>query len=128
MLREVIFIPNRNRYERIIKSHILYMEAQGAYVDIYLINKDKHRISTNLQQFIEQISDDYFFKVSRKHIININQITAFQNNKVWFDEKEIIVTKTYKLALESKLPIIRTKFQNEKIDSQEEIDISEEIG
>jgi DNA-binding LytR/AlgR family response regulator len=109
MLNEVIFIPNKNRYERILKNEICFIEAQGAYVDIFLIDEKKYRVSTNLQQFIIQISDDFFFKVSRKHIINVNQVTAFQSSKVWFGEKHIDVSKPFRESLEIKLPIIRTK-------------------
>jgi DNA-binding LytR/AlgR family response regulator len=103
------------------------MEAQGAYVDVFLVNETKHRVSTNLQQFIVQIPDKIFFKVSRKHIININQVTAFQSNKVWFGEKEILVSKPYRMILEMKLPIIRTKIPIEEIALKEDSESLKEI-
>lgn len=38
-INESIFISNNNRYERIDKIDILYIEAQGSYVDIYTEEK-----------------------------------------------------------------------------------------
>lgn len=118
MLEEVLYIPNRNRYERISKKEIQYLEAQGAYVDIFLTNNIKHRVSTNLQQFIAQIPDKNFFKVSRKHIVNLTQITALGGSKVWIGDVEIKISRKHKSQIEKFLPIIKTKLINNSKDTE----------
>jgi DNA-binding LytR/AlgR family response regulator len=105
-----IYIPNKNRYERIYKTDILLMEAQGVYVDVLMLDKKKYRVSTSLISFLSQLNEkDMFTRISRKFAININHITVYQKGKVWLNENEMIVNKEFRRELEQKLLIIRTK-------------------
>jgi DNA-binding LytR/AlgR family response regulator len=107
-LNEVIFVSNKNRYERILKKDILYIEAQGAYVDIY-VHDGKKNLSTHLKSFLSQLGDTTFIQVSRKHAVNILHIDGFTSTDLKIKDSTIAISKSYRSQLLEKLPIIKTK-------------------
>jgi len=107
-LNEVIYISNRNRYERLKKKDILFIEAQGAYIDIYS-TCGKKNISTHLKSFLNQIDDSAFVQISRKHAVNIIHIELVHSNAVVIAKQSITIGKLYRNNLLKKLPIIKSK-------------------
>jgi DNA-binding LytR/AlgR family response regulator len=107
-LNEVIYISNKNRYERLHKRDILYIEAQGAYVDIYAINGKKN-LSTHLKSFLSQIDDTAFVQVSRKHAVNVIHIQEVLSDSIIIGKQSISTGKMYRNNLLEKLPIIKSK-------------------
>lgn len=107
-LNEVIYISNRNRFEKLLKKDILYIEAQGAYVDIYAISGKKN-LSTHLKSFLSQIGDTTFIQVSRKHAVNIIHIQEILSDSIIIGKQIISTSKMYRNNLLEKLPIIRSK-------------------
>lgn len=107
-LNEVIFVSNKNRYERVLKKDILYIEAQGAYVDIY-VNDGKKNLSTHLKSFLSQLDDTTFIQVSRKHAVNVLHIDGFSTTDLKIKDSTIAISKSYRSQLLEKLPIIKTK-------------------
>ncbi|WP_255066595.1 LytTR family DNA-binding domain-containing protein [Lacihabitans sp. LS3-19] len=105
---ESIFISNNNRYERIDKIDILFIEAQGSYVDIYAHDR-KISFSTHLKSILDQMKDENFVQVSRKHIVNINHIQEIHNDYLTISNFNIPTSKMYKSDLLEKIPIIKTK-------------------
>ncbi len=107
-ISDVIFISNKNRYERIRKKDILYIEAQGAYVDIYVID-GKMNLSTHLKNFLAQLDDSAFIQISRKHVVNISHVLEIYRESVVVGIQHIPITKMYRSGLMEKVPIIKTK-------------------
>ncbi|MFY0687613.1 MAG: LytTR family transcriptional regulator [Cyclobacteriaceae bacterium] len=65
-----IFIPDNYEYVKVRLDEILYIEADGSYIKIQTLQKT-FQLSTNLKNFNEQFDHPQFFRVSRKHIINL---------------------------------------------------------
>lgn len=107
-LNEVIYISNKNRYERLHKRDILYVEAQGAYVDIYALSGKKN-LSTHLKSFLSQIDDRSFIQVSRKHAVNLIHIQEVLSDSVIVGKQIISTGKMYRNHLLEQLPIIKSK-------------------
>ena len=108
MLTDSIFISHRKSYIKIQKKDILFLEAQGAYVDIY-VQDGKRSISTHLKSFLLQLDDTSFVQVSRKHAINLCYIDEFTSTDLKIKEHTISISKPFRSQLIDKLPIIRTK-------------------
>ncbi|MDN5203864.1 LytTR family DNA-binding domain-containing protein [Fulvivirgaceae bacterium BMA10] len=103
-----IFIPIDYTYERIAKSNILFVEAFGSYVKIYTSEKRYH-LTTYLQNFIKQLSDDSFVRVSRKYLINLNKVDSIKSNTIHIEGHKILIGRKYREHVIEQFPIIRTK-------------------
>ncbi len=87
---------------------ILFIEAQGSYVDIYLSDR-KIGFSTHLKSLLEQMDDPSFIQVSRKHAVNIHQIYEIHNDFLIIGNYTVPTSKMYKINLLKNMPIIKTK-------------------
>ncbi|WP_026308983.1 LytR/AlgR family response regulator transcription factor [Spirosoma spitsbergense] len=108
-LPDCVFVVTTNqRYQKIAKGDILYVQAEGSWVDIVTADKT-YRLSTNLGQVEPQLDANSFSRVSRKHIVNLHHITAIQGGQLFIGEVAVLIGKQYREPLLSQLPILRTK-------------------
>lgn len=109
LMDSCVFIPvHAQRYERVVKDQIRFFQAEGNWVDLVTTQK-KYRLSTNIGQVALQLSVNQFVRISRRHIINIQRITALYGNQVYVDGDALLIGKQYRTALIDRLPIIRMK-------------------
>lgn len=109
LLPDSVFVVTTNqRYQKIAKNDILYVQAEGSWVDIVTVDKT-FRLATNLGQLEQQLNTTDFCRVSRKHIVNLNHISAVQGGQLFVEDTELLIGKQYREALISRLPILRTK-------------------
>ena len=79
-----LYINTRNELIRLDCSKIVYMEGDGNYTDIVLINKQKVAVCMNLshmQQFISESLRErasIFARVGKRFIVNLNFIYKVQ--------------------------------------------------
>ncbi len=106
----VFVITTNQRYQKIAKSDILYVQAEGSWVDIITVGKT-YRLSTNLGQVEPQLDAQFFSRVSRKHIVNLDHITAIQGGQLFIGEVAVLIGKQYRELLLSRLPILRTRIE-----------------
>lgn len=110
-LPDSVFVVTTNqRYQKIAKSDILYVQAEGSWVDIVTVDKT-YRLSTNLGQVEPQLDAQFFSRVSRKHIVNLDHITAIQGGQLFIGEVAVLIGKQYRESLLSRLPILRTRIE-----------------
>ncbi len=71
-------MPNQSGYDYINISDIEYLEADGSYVHLFLIDKKQKTVSKNLKYF-EQTLEPFsnFVRVHRSFIINLDLMTSF---------------------------------------------------
>lgn len=105
-----IFVPNRHTFVRIKKKDIYMVVADGSYIKIYLKDK-KYQLSTNLKNFIAQLDDPDFLRISRKYLINTNHVHEINGNAVYVGEYEALLTKANRQEMLKKFPILKTKIQ-----------------
>ncbi len=108
ILSDVIFIVVNYSYVKIAKADILFVEAAGGYVEIYTTER-KYQHTIHLKQFFEQLDDDCFVRVSRKHVVNLRHIDSLHGNSLSIQKYEILIGKQYRPYFLEFLPIIRTK-------------------
>jgi DNA-binding LytR/AlgR family response regulator len=106
----VFVVTTSQRYEKIAKNDILYVQAEGSWVDIVTADKT-YRLSTNLGQIEPQLDTKYFERVSRKYIVNLHHIEAVHGSQLFIRDMNILIGKQYRDGLLSRLPILRTKFE-----------------
>ena len=78
MATEYLYINTRDELLRIECSKIVYMEGDGNYTNIVLINKQKSSVCMNLSDMQRLISESLrerasiFARVGKRFIINLN--------------------------------------------------------
>lgn len=90
---------------------MLYVEADGAYVKIFLIDKQTHTISTNLSHFTQYFRTPNFFRLSRFHLVNLDYIKRLKDNGLILSDNHTVLTvpAASRKELMKKLTVVRTK-------------------
>jgi DNA-binding LytR/AlgR family response regulator len=117
LLADCVFVVTTSqRYEKIAKHDLLYVQAEGSWVDIVTVDRT-YRLSTNLGQIEVQLNTDQFRRVSRKHIVNLHHITALHGSQLFVQNMEILIGRQYREGLLSQLPILRTRIERDRSES-----------
>lgn len=114
LIDSVFVVTKHQRYEKIHRHDILYVQAEGSWVDIITLNRT-YRLATNLGTIEAQLDAENFSRVSRKHIVNLCHIDSLQGNEVMIGSTAVAVGPQYREALWSRLPILRTKHTGNKL-------------
>ena len=95
-----IALPHQDGVVFVELSNILYCEADDNYTRFYLSNGQKHLISKTLRDIQEVLEERNFLRISRQHLINLNQITKFMKGEgsyvVMTDGQSINVARSQK--------------------------------
>ena len=111
VMQNSIFIPQDAMHHRVVKEDILYAEADGSYTQI-VTDQKQYQISLNLKNFIEQLHDPHFLRVSRKHLINANRVSRIEGNTIILDEEDSVkipLSQSKKKEILSRFKIFKTK-------------------
>lgn len=80
MATEYLYINTRDELLRIDCTKIVYMEGEGNYTNIVLVNKVKASVCMNLSEMQRLLSESlreragYFARIGKRFIVNINFI------------------------------------------------------
>ena len=76
-------------------SDILFIEGLKDYVVIYLENQ-KVITLMNIKTINDLLPKNFFVRVSKSYIINVNQIDSVDNNSVYIGKSEIPIGNIYR--------------------------------
>lgn len=96
--KEIITIKDGHEHILIPLHDILYLEAMRDYTRI-ITSQKKYMTLTSLSTFITQLPQSLFSRIHRSYAINIEKITAFQNNELFIGALSLPVSKSYKTSL-----------------------------
>lgn len=72
-----IALPNKDGYEFVEVSHIIYCHAEGAYTKVFLDNKKHILVSKTLGDIEELLPKDLFQRVHHSTVVNLQFVTHF---------------------------------------------------
>lgn len=84
MLNRYLYINTRNELVRLDCSKIVYMEGDGNYTNIRLVNKQKVAVCMNLSHMQQLISESLrehasnFARIGKRFIVNLNFVYKVQ--------------------------------------------------
>ncbi|MDH3323314.1 MAG: LytTR family DNA-binding domain-containing protein [Flavobacteriaceae bacterium] len=97
-----------NKISFINTQKIKYISASGYYAEIFTEDK-KHLLRESLSNLIEELNDEYFIRIHRSTIINLNYLTELINSSYgeidakMTDNKLFRISKSYKKDFLSKM-------------------------
>lgn len=96
LLKDSIFIKKDNRFEKLELSQVLLVEASGHYLIFYTKDQRQFMIGGSLKSFLEKVQEKFFVQVHRSFIINIANISGFDEEYVYIDKRSIPIGKTFR--------------------------------
>lgn len=99
-----IFIRDSNVIRNLTLSDILFFEAKGDYVKIFIGDKI-YTIHSTLKSVEYKLTANAFFKVHRSFIVNISKVDRIENGLLILDGNKVPVSDTYRNALNKRLKI-----------------------
>lgn len=102
---EFVFIRDSNVVRRLKVNEILFMEAMGDYVKIYVPGNIYH-IHSSLKAVEQKISNSVFFRVHRSFIINVSKIDTLEGSTIIINQLLVPVSDAYRAALNKRMQIL----------------------
>jgi DNA-binding LytR/AlgR family response regulator len=102
---EFIFIRDSNIVRKIQIDDILYAEAMGDYVKIF-VGKKFYAIHTTLKATEERLPSSKFLRVHRSYIVALNKIDTIQDGALIINGKPIPVADAYRAGLNKRMNIL----------------------
>lgn len=74
-------IALRNR-SRIRLKELLYIEVDGKYINLHVLNQNKISLKKSLNTFAEELPEDLFLRISKSCIVNKEMISTLVDNRM----------------------------------------------
>ena len=102
---DYIFVRSKSVITKIKMQDIIYIQALGDYVNIYMGEK-RHTVHITLSGIETKLPEDKFFRLHRSYIIALNHINDIEENCAYIGNHPIPIGEQYKKLLLSKLNFI----------------------
>lgn len=107
-----IFLPDQNTFVRVFKKDILFIKADGSYVEV-ITEKKSYHLASNLKNFHKQFEDGNFMRISRSYLINLDYVCRINGNMIYLQssQKEIplIFSKDKRQEILDRFQVVKTK-------------------
>lgn len=95
VLHDCIFIKKENLLVKIKFDDLLWMEADGNYLELHCAGSKKHLIRSTLRNFLAKLPADNFMQVHKSFAVNIKNIDAIEYSQITIANQKIPVGRTY---------------------------------
>lgn len=95
---DFIFVKHHKKWNKINVSDIIVAKADDTYTEIFTSDK-KYLLSQPLKNIEGKLDHTIFKRVQRSYVVNINKITAIQDDILTIDSHLIPIGKKYKKDL-----------------------------
>jgi len=120
LINECIFVKDVQGFKKILICDIIFLKAEGSYCSLfYRVNiknaekknepkkEDSMMFSENLSFMEEKLSfAKELVRIHRSYIININGVRKIHESRLWIEENEIPIGKTYKNEIRDRFRFI----------------------
>lgn len=107
-----LYLPTGKGYEKIDPDQVLYLKADGAYVKIFVLDKESsYHISANLGHLSQYFAAPNFYRLSRSVLINLDHIERLEQNNLYLVNHKlpVLIPAANRKELLGKLTVVRTK-------------------
>ncbi|MFQ3213731.1 MAG: two-component system LytT family response regulator [Marivirga sp.] len=94
-----VYVLVDRQMKRLLFAEILYLEAQGDYIKIFLENAPILLTKKTLREMIESLPPDMFFQIHRSFVVNKQHISAYTNDKLQVKDKWLKISRSFKGGL-----------------------------
>ena len=98
LVKDAIFIKNKDSLEKVLFEDILYMKADGAYTLIKTADKE-YVFSQNMKKVEAKISHKNLRRIHRSFIVNISKVDRLTHGYLYLGNDKVPVSRTYREEL-----------------------------
>ncbi|WP_409024974.1 LytR/AlgR family response regulator transcription factor [Jiulongibacter sediminis] len=98
-------MKDKYRYTKLPLSDILWLKAEGNYVEIHMAER-KELIRSSLGQFIEKINRKNFFRTHKSYAVNLEYLTRVEPTEVFILDTAIPISKTFSEDLMKRIEVL----------------------
>ncbi len=104
LIKDAIFVKEKNLYHKIKLEKISYLKSDHVYVEVFTTDRKKHLIRGSLTDLSERLPKN-FYRTHRSYTINVDQMEAINSAYVIINDEQIPIGKNYRDALLKKLRV-----------------------
>ena len=103
---DVIYIKDKDKLISLLKSDILFVEAQGSYSEINTVDR-KVLVSQNLSKIEKKSSLEFLMRIHKSFLVNPSMISEIrQRSSVLIKDRELSIGDSYKQSFLETLDIL----------------------
>ncbi|MEM7041015.1 MAG: response regulator transcription factor, partial [Bacteroidota bacterium] len=102
---EHLFIRRKGRFEKVLQTAILWVEADESYSIIHTRDRT-FTVTQKLKAMEARLSHPNFVRVHRSYIVNIQHVDALEGNTLIIGKQLIPVSKSYQETLKRYLNLL----------------------
>ena len=95
LIKNALFIKEGNLYVKVQIADILWLSSDGNYTEVHLKDGKKSIVRITLKDLNEQLPP-HFFRAHRSYVINLDEISAMNNQHVVIQDTEIPLGKNHR--------------------------------
>lgn len=99
-----LFIKDGNKLVKIELSEVIYFKSEANYISVVL--QDKKILTLMTLKDLESKLPEFFFRVHRSYIVNLNKIDFINNNVIEMGKDYIPVSQSYEKELLTKINLL----------------------
>lgn len=102
VVKDALFIKNKQCFYRLNFKDILYIQSDNVYLDVHAVDGKKYTVRATLNDYILKL-DDSFERVHRSYIVNLKHLDVINHISVTIKGEVIPIAKKYRDDLLDKL-------------------------
>ena len=99
-------MKDKSRLVKITISDIAYVEAMDNYTVLYTVENKKYVISSTLKSMENKLDPEYFLRIHRGYIVNVENVLSIEDNFVNLGFKHLPIGKSYKKRFMEKIHLL----------------------
>ena len=100
-----VFLKDNKSLRRVMISDLVYLEADGNYVEVYL-RQGRVVLRNSMAEVLKCLPENIFFMVNRSQAVNVLLLDGIESDEVTMGQRSFTLTKRYREDLLRQLNII----------------------
>ncbi|MGB3078309.1 MAG: response regulator [Saprospiraceae bacterium] len=105
IIKDALFIKDKYRYTKLSLSDILWIKAEGNYLEIHLAER-KELIRNSLTSFLDRLNKSNFYRTHKSYAVNLDYLSRVEPTAVYILRTEIPISKNYSEDLMKRLNVM----------------------
>ena len=90
---DAVFIKHKSVFTKVKYENVLYIKADGNYIEIFTEDGKKYLLRMSVKHFIDKTGNNTFFRTNRSHAVNVSKVESVGKNFVTVDELSVPLGK-----------------------------------
>ncbi|MBO0953104.1 response regulator [Fibrella forsythiae] len=106
-----LYLPVGKAHQQIRKEDVLYLQASGSYVNVFMLNEPKpYLLAMHLGHLAQYFVSPNFFRLSRSLLINLDHVSRVEADQVLLNHRvQLAISEGNRSSLLRQLTVVRSR-------------------